>query len=293
MRITCAGKVASTSYLTSGKELYLDGFIVLSNDTRLQAKVQASNPEGDILTSNASAEIRRICSELDLKLIYPQRAHRGDEIELAVRVENKGIENLTDILVRSDEGEIGRIELLPSGSSQTLEKRMIVDQSMQDLISAEAKSPVGQEVYASQRLNLSLLNSSLQIQGRPEEVRIYPGEPAEVFWHLKNSGEETLYNITLEGDGDSRILRELAPGKSVDVAAIYSNNLTAWINVTARGFNGNGFEISDSSGVLLQAIRPGITIKAMPTEVEACPGRRQRPISWSAIAETMSWIMCS
>jgi len=272
VRITCAGKVASTSYLTSGKELYLDGFIVLSNDTRLQAKVQASNPEGDILTSNASAEIRRICSELDLKLIYPQRAHRGDEIELAVRVENKGIENLTDILFRSDEGEIGRIELLPSGSSQTLEKRMIVDQSMQDLISAEAKSPVGQEVYASQRLNLSLLNSSLQIQGRPEEVRIYPGEPAEVFWHLKNSGEETLYNITLEGDGDSRILRELAPGKSVDVAAIYSKNLTAWINVTARGFNGNGFEISDSSGVLLQAIRPGITIKAMPTEVEACPG---------------------
>ena len=270
--INCAGKVASTSYLTPGKELHLDGFIIISNDTRLQAEVQASDPEGDILTRNASAEIRRICSELDLKLVYPQRAHRGDEIKLAVRVENKGIENLTNILVRCGEGEIGRIELLPSGSSQTLEKKMIVDQSMQDLISAEAKSPVGQDVYASQRLNLSLLNSSLQIQGSPEEVRIYPGEPAEVFWHLKNSGEETLYNITLVGDGDSRILRELAPGKSVDVAAIYSNNLTTWINVTARGFNGNGFEASDSAGVLLQAIRPGITIKAMPTEVEACPG---------------------
>ena len=106
----------------------------------------ASNPEGDIITSNASAEIRRICSELDLKLVYPQRAHRGDEIKLAVRVENKGTEKLTDILVRCGEGEIGRIGLLPSGSSQTLEKKIIVDQSMRDLISAEAKSPVGKAV---------------------------------------------------------------------------------------------------------------------------------------------------
>ena len=270
--INCAGKVASTSYLTPGKELHLDGFIVISNDTRLQAGVQACNPKGDILASNASAEIRRICSELDLELIHPPRAHRGDEIKLAIKVENKGAENLSDIMVRCGEREMGRIELLPSGSSQTLEKKIIVDQSLQDLISAEAQSPVGQEIYASQSLNLSLLNSSLQIQGSPEEVSIYPGEPAEVFWHLKNSGEETLYNLTLEGDGERRILRELAPGKSVDVAAIYSNNVTAWINVTARGFNGNGFEVSDSAGVLLQAIRPGITIKAMPTEVEACPG---------------------
>ena len=76
--INCAGKVASTSYLTPGKELHLDGFIIISNDTRLQAGVQACNPKGDILASNASAEIRRICSELDLELIHPPRAHRGD-----------------------------------------------------------------------------------------------------------------------------------------------------------------------------------------------------------------------
>ena len=272
VRINCAGKVASTSYLTPGKELYLDGFMVISNDTWLQAGVQAANPEGEIITRNASAEIRCISSELDLKLIYPPRAQRGDEIKLAIRVENKGSENLTEISVRCGESEMGRIGLLPSGSSQTLEKKMIVDQSREDLIFAEAKSPAGREVYASQRLSLSLLNSSLQIQGSPEEVRIYPGETAEVLWHLKNSGEETLYNITLEGDGESRILRELAPGKSVDMAAIYSNNLTTWINVTARGYSGNGFEASDSAGVLLQAIRPAITIKAMPAEVEACPG---------------------
>ncbi|MDD1759373.1 MAG: hypothetical protein LUQ44_02090, partial [Methanothrix sp.] len=128
--INCAGKVASTSYLTPGKELHLDGFVIISNDTRLQAGVQASNPQGDILTSNASAEIRRICSEIDLKLIYPPRARRGDEIKLAIRVENKGIENLTDILVRCGEREMERIELLPSGSSQTLEKKMIIDQSL-------------------------------------------------------------------------------------------------------------------------------------------------------------------
>ncbi len=272
VRINCAGKVASTSYLTAGKELHLDGSIAISNSTKLLAGVQASNPEGNILTNNTSAEIRLISSSLDLKLTYPSRVHRGDELNLPIRVENNGAENLTDVTVCSGEGEIGRIELLAPGSSRTIQKKMIVDQSMQDLISAEAKSPEGRKVYTSRILRLNVLNCSLQIQGSPEEVRTYPGEPAEVIWHLKNSGEETLYNITLQGDGERRILKELAAGKSVDVAAIYSNNQTACINVTASGFSSNGFEASDSSGVWLQAIRPGITIKAMPSEVEGCPG---------------------
>ena len=272
VQIDCAGKVASTSYLTAGKELHLDGFITISNDTRLQAAVQASNPKGDILASNASAEIRLISSGLILDLTYPPRVHRGDETILPIRVENRGDDNLSDILVRCGESEIGRINKLSAGSSRILEKKIIVNQRIQDLISAEAENQAGERVYTSQRLSIDLINSSLQIQGSSEEVRIYPGEPAEVLWHLKNSGEETLYNITLEGDGESRILRELAPGRSVDVAAIYSNNQTTWINVTARGFNGNGFEASDGAGVLLQAIRPAITIKAMPSEIEACPG---------------------
>ncbi len=134
-----------------------------------------------------------------------------------------------------------------------------------------AHDQAGAEVYASEKFGLQVLNSSLLIQGDPSEVRIYPGEPAEVTWILSNSGEELLQNITLEGDGKRRILKELAPGQSVKMAAIYTKNSTTWINVTAKGFDGNGFEAVSTAGVLLRSASPGITLKAMPSEIEVCP----------------------
>ena len=88
---------------------------------------------------------------------------------------------------------------------------------------------------------------------------------------MSNSGEELLKNITLEGDGKRRILKELAPGQSVKMAAIYTKNATAWINVTAKGFDGNGFEAAGTACVLLRSISPGIALKLMPSEIEVCP----------------------
>ncbi|MDD4448980.1 MAG: hypothetical protein PHN61_15050, partial [Methanothrix sp.] len=123
-----------------------------------------------------------------------------------------------------------------------------------------------------ERFDLQVLNSSLLIRSDPSMVGIYPGEPVEVAWILSNNGEELLQNITLEGDGKRRIIKELAPGQDVKMAAIYTKNSTTWINVTANGFDGNGFEAVSTAGVLLKSAQPGITIKLMPSEIEVCPG---------------------
>lgn len=271
IRISCAGKVASTKYLTSDKELYLDGALQIENNTRLSAGVQALDAKGRIYTNNTSIDIWKITPSIKLEVTAPQQVHRGDRVSLQIRIENKGTENLTELLVRDSLGEIGRIALLPAGAFQMLQKEMAVSQSIQDVVMVIARDPAGAEVYASEKLGLQVLNSSLLIQGDPAEVRIYPGEPAEVTWVLSNTGEELLQNITLEGDGNRRILKELAPGKSIRMAAIYTKNSTTWINVTATGFDGNGFETSSTAGVLFSSILPGITLKAMPSEVEVCP----------------------
>ena len=63
-----------------------------------------------------------------------------------------------------------------------------------------------------------------------------------------------------------------ATGRSVRMAAIYSKNTTAWINVTARGVDENGFNATANGSVLLKSIQPGISLRVMPTEIEACPG---------------------
>ncbi|MHB8117348.1 MAG: COG1361 family protein [Methanothrix sp.] len=271
IQISCAGKVASTKYLPAGKELFLDGALQIENNTRLSAGVRALDARGKIYTNNTSFDICKISPSLKLEVTAPRRLHRGESVSLQIRIENMGAENLTDILVRDSFGEIERIAQLPAGDFQVLQKEMTVSQSLQDMFSVIAHDQEGAEVYASEKFGLRVLNSSLLIQGDPSEVRIYPGEPAEVTWILSNSGEELLQNITLEGDGKRRILKELAPGQSVKMAAIYTKNSTTWINVTAKGFDGNGFEAVSTDGVLLRSVQPGITLKAMPSEIEVCP----------------------
>lgn len=271
IRISCAGKVASTKYLPAGKELFLDGVLLIENNTRLAAGVQARDASDRIYTNNTSIDIWMISPTLELTVAAPLRVHRGESISLQIRIENKGAENLTDALVRDSGGEIDRIALLPAGAFRVLQKKIVATQSIQDAISVIAHDPAGVEVYSSEKLDIQALNSSLLIQGDPSEVGIYPGQPAEVTWVLSNTGEELLQNISLEGDGNRRILKELAPGQSVKMAAIYTKNTTTWINVTARGFDGNGFEAIGSAGVRLTSIQPGITLKAMPSEIEVCP----------------------
>ncbi|MDQ1262141.1 MAG: hypothetical protein QG575_1322, partial [Euryarchaeota archaeon] len=272
IQISCAGKMASTKYLPAGKELFLDGAMQIENNSRLSAGVRALDADGRIHTNNTSLDIWEISPLLNLEVSAPRRVHRGESVSLQIRIENRGAGNLTDILVKDSLGEIGRIALLQPGVSSVLQKEMTVFQSMEDVFSVLAHDQEGNEVYASEMLGLMVLNSSLLIQSDPSQAGMYPGEPVEVNWILSNRGEELLQNITLEGDGKRRILKELAPGQLVKMAAIYTKNSTTWINVTAKGFDGNGFEAVSTAGVLLRSAQPGITLKLMPSEVEVGPG---------------------
>ncbi len=272
IKIFCAGKMASTKFLPPGKELFLDGVMLIENSSRLMAVVQAKDASGKAYANNTSLEIRMISFFLKLHVSLPARVHRGEKVAMQLAIENMGREKLTDILVRNSWGEIGRIDLLEPGATKMLQKEIAFFSSQDDLFYALARGSDGSEVYASERQSILVLNSSLSIRADPSLVEVYPGEPAEVKWILSNNGEEVLNNVTLVGDGKRRILKELLPGQDVEMAAIYTKNSTTWINVTATGFDGNGFPAVSTAGVLLRAARPGITIKLMPPEVEVCPG---------------------
>lgn len=272
IQISCAGKVSSTKFLPAGEELFLDGAMQIANNTRLSAGVRALDAQGKIHTNNTSLDIWKISPLLKLEVSGSRRVHRGESVSLELCIENKGAENLTDILVRDSLEEMGRIALLEPGASQVLQKEMTVLHSQEEVFSVLARDQEGREVYASERFGIQVLNSSLSIRSDPSMVGIYPGEPVEVAWILSNNGEELLQNITLEGDGKRRIIKELAPGQDVKMAAIYTKNSTTWINVTAKGFDSKGFEAVSMAGVLLKSAQPGITLKLMPSEIEVCPG---------------------
>ncbi|MDD4448950.1 MAG: hypothetical protein PHN61_14900, partial [Methanothrix sp.] len=190
IRVSCAGKMASTKFLPAGEELFLDGAMQIANNTRLSAGVRALDAQGKIHTNNTSLDIWKISPLLKLQVSGSRRVHRGESVSLELFIENKGAENLTEIIVRDSLGEMGRIALLEPGVSKVLQKEMTVLHSQEEVFSVLARDQQGSEVYASERFDLQVLNSSLLIRSDPSMVGIYPGEPVEFAWILSNNGEE-------------------------------------------------------------------------------------------------------
>ncbi|NYT09153.1 MAG: hypothetical protein GKC09_04325, partial [Methanosarcinales archaeon] len=272
VRITCAGKLASTGFITPHKELELDGILLVENNTRLLAEASAKDGKGNIYTNNTSIDIRMISPQINLLLEAPELVHRGENASILIRIENSGEENLTDLKVDDGFGEVARIPALAAGEAKTVQQNRTILHSLPYEVMVSARDEVGGEVYSSQSQTIAVMNSSLEIQSESTQVATYPGEPAEVTWILENTGQETLFNVTLQGNGTDCILPQMLPGRSVRMAAIYSKNDSTWINVTARGMDGRGFETTTNGSVLLRAIKPGISLKVMPEKIEAAPG---------------------
>ncbi|HNY34941.1 MAG TPA: hypothetical protein PKK68_09825, partial [Methanothrix soehngenii] len=272
VRITCAGKLASTGFLTPHKELELDGILLVENNTRLLAEASAKDGKGNIYTNNTSIDIRMISPQINLLLEAPELVHRGENASILIRIENSGEDNLTDLKVDDGFGEVARIPALAAGEAETVQQNRTILHSLPYEVMVSARDEVGGEVYSSQSQTIAVMNSSLEIQSESTQVTTYPGEPAEVTWILENTGQETLFNVTLQGNGTDCILPQMLPGRSVRMAAIYSKNDSTWINVTARGMDSRGFETTTNGSVLLRAIKPGISLKVMPEKIEAAPG---------------------
>jgi len=272
VKIFCAGKMASTKFLPPGEELLLDGALRIEDNVQLFAGAVGQDAKGNLYTNNTSMAIWKISPQIKLEVEAPKSVHRNESVTIHVKVENCGSCNLTDINVSDCLGEIGQIQFLGSGAVQLLQKDRVIKESIHGEVKVIAHDSAGSEVYASHGLDIKVLNSSLQIQSENAQVRAYPGEPAEVTWILRNTGEEILKNVTLDGDGKKCMLRELTPGKSIRMAAIYCKNSTTWINVTARGEDVSGYEAFAEGSVHLTALRPAISLKIMPPELEVCPG---------------------
>ena len=270
--IHCGGRMASTRYLPPGKELVLEGAFAIENCTTLSATAEARDGRGNSYRNNTSLPIWMRSSRLNLSVSAPRYAHRGESIPVQIRMENRGDDDLAGLTVQYGWGGEEQIALLPAAGKKDLSREMVAGQSAN--ITVSGRDEEGRLVYASFHPRIEVLSSSLQIQADPALVNVYPGQPAEVGWILKNTGQETLRNITLEGDGSRRILKELSAGSSVRMAAIYSKDSTSWINVTAKGSDAMGFETTAEAGVLIKAVAPGISIKLMPSQIEACPGEK-------------------
>jgi uncharacterized membrane protein len=272
VKIFCGERMASTTFLTPGQKLHLDGLLKIAGHLQLRAGAEGRDAEGRLWTNNTTLQIWKIYPQLALEASAPQQVHRGDLVTLKVRLQNQGEENLTNLTVSDSFGQIAGIALLRPGEAKTMEASRKVDEPFSGKVTSMGWDSRGNKVYACQDLEIRILKSGLEIKSQPSQIMVYPLQPAEVTWVLNNTGEETLTNITLSGSEGKCTLRELSPGRSVRMAAIYSVDKTGWVNVTARGCDGRGYPVLAEGGVFLKALQPAIALNVNPAEVDVCRG---------------------
>ena len=271
--MVCGDKRTSTTYLTPGKEIQIDGAFTLNDNALLNATVKGNDIQGNVWKANATARVWMISPDLKLRAqVLPDSVHRGDQISLSVEVENAGKSRLSNITVSDSLGGIGLIPILDPEKSAALQKNITARESLLDQIAVTANQPNGQKVYESARVQIKVLGSGLNLTAIPKEAVVYSGLPVDATWVLNNTGEEILKNITLNGGDSQYRLKEIAPGNSIRMSTIYVLNKSARINVTAKGHDSRGYTVQDRGSIHIRVISPGISLKVTPSDVEAFVG---------------------
>ena len=266
--LTCRGKIVTTSFLEPGKEFHLDDNFTLPESTTLSASVRGNDSSARTWLNNMALKIWKINPELKVKaLAFPDKIHRGNSTSLVARIENGGSAELTDVTASGFLGSMGSIPRLGPGESGTLQRDFTLEESLNQSVQVTAKDWKGQTVYASDPISITVLKSSLNLTVEPSQTTVYPGQPAKVTWILTNDGEEPLRNVTLSG---GYRLKEIHPGKTVRMEAIYTQETNSEVQVIAEGYDTGNYPIRASCSILIKSISPGLSLKATPVEVESC-----------------------
>lgn len=272
VKLFCAGQMTSTTYLISGKEISLKGILEINRSLNITAGVQGKDTDGRLWMSNATARVWMTSPALRVNIAAPDKVHRGQSVSLAMDIANIGSDRISNLSLSDSFGELGVIPLLLPGESQRFTRNISLDRTMQYVAQAVGLSSSGMEVYASSKSNISVFASGLEISADQSEVTSYSNQPVDITWTLKNTGEECLKNVTLGCDAKRCRLQELPAGRSAKIEGVYVKENTSAINVTVEGYDPEGNIVGSSGSVLIKTISPGISLKIMPPEIEACKG---------------------
>ncbi|MBN1324060.1 MAG: hypothetical protein JW986_08740 [Methanotrichaceae archaeon] len=273
VELECDGKNVSTGFLSPGQEIHIDGALTIEETTDILAQARGADPQGKGWTNSITYRIWKLSSALSLAVkAAPLRAHKGENVSIEVAAENLGSEELSNVMIWDDLGMIGCIQSLAPGARETLARKAPLDETLSDQVQALATDPAGCEAYASAKVDLHVLRSEIDLAVEPSHTVVYPGEPVEITWEIENIGEETLNNISFVGEGIGRCrLKDLAPGSSAKMAAIFTVNESKTIPLKAEGYGSNEI-VSCQSEIRIRTISPQISLKATPHIITATAG---------------------
>jgi hypothetical protein len=271
--LSCKDEKAASKFLEPGKEISIDGSLLIRDHVILNASVQSKDSSGRLKANNTTLEIWKLSPQLKISSKCSQgEIHKGDEATLTVTAENSGNCNLSNLKISDSLGEIGSIQSLGPGEARSVSRNSSLERSLSDEIRAVAQDSSGRTIYASGQINLTVLEPRINLTVEPSEALVYPGDTVQAAWIISNTGDEALKNVSLIEEGAVKgKLQEIPPGESVRVAAMYAPEESELHNMTAVGSDQNGYAVQDASCLEIRAVVPGIKLKVAPEEITACP----------------------
>lgn len=276
VELYCQGHTTTTTFITPGRAFVAKGSLVIDKSSEIRAAARARDAQNRPRQVTSSQPVWEISPRLSLSAqASPSSLPAGEVAQLTLLLENNGNDPLTDIQVNDSHGTLGRLPALPPGTAQSITVPRAVTGSVDEEVMASARDSQGQYIYAFSPLSIHVYDVGLSLQAEPAEVVAYQGDDAEILWTLTNTGEETLHNVTLEGQNEAWCrLPEVAPGQNIRMAATLSVQQSGPVRILARAVGSGDRLVEANATISVHAIAPNLSLNVMPATAEFCAGEQ-------------------
>ncbi len=246
----------------------------ISVDTTNRVDVEGHDAYGHVVSDWDTATVTVVMPGVEIdKTVNHEHILSGGAVEYTYLVTNTGDSDLMDVHVTDDKlGDIGMIGSLAAGASATLTASTTLAVDTHNIGTVMALDEFENPYSDTDDAMVWVHNPSISIVKSADPGVIMSGENVTYTYLVTNTGDITLYNISVEDDilGPIGIIPMLAPGASdtvqtiepIDADVVNVGTATGWYGEIDSDFYGY---VDDTSSAAVDVIDPSISIVKTPS----------------------------
>ncbi len=258
-----------------GVERYECTMTAPADDVTNVAKVTGTPPTGDLVTSEAQADVDVIHPAVKIdKSVSPAQVRPGDEVTYTIVVTNTGDVPLSTVAVTDDKTPACAFTVakLDVGGKETHQCSATVREDVTNVASVTGDDPTGRPVTATDDAGVDVIGPGITVTKTGPAKPLLPGQDAVFTVVAKNTGDVALTGVTLNDPIAPKCSVEigtLAPGESSKPisCSVTMGDDDVTNTVTATGHDPNGNPVTATDEAPAKVAKPAIDLqkKADPT----------------------------
>ncbi len=238
---------------------------VITVDTTNVATVTGNAPNGDIVKDNDTAFVDVIHPSIIVeKTADPSVILSGDLVTYTYLVTNTGDVPLVNIVVSDDKlGLICTIPTLASGASSACIKTIQIYETTTNVVVITGEAPDNDTVSDNDTTTVDVIHPNFTVIKTADKTEVHINETVTYTYLINNTGDCTLYNITVADNllGSICNIASLGAGETAtcNKSTIITENTTNVAIVTAKPPVGP--EINETANETVTIVAPNMTIE--------------------------------